>query len=292
MCHEALEKVFDLEPPERTLENLQNLLRTSWSHHRRNNNGSNSSPSQYANLFTTSEEEKAWGESCLALLQNYYQLEDPTQIPRPNPIQREIWVRAKLPCSSPSSETNDNPTVLVRGVVDRLDLVRISRKSREVCLRLVDYKTGKAPDLKYSQSMNEKICEEAFFQLKIYALLLHKQRQSQPWQRGLELRFLRLLYLTSAEGNAQYLDLDLGATREERELLLEGVEQEIVETYHRIQQLVQTQDPLQFVGCDRSFCYCHKCRPRFLPGSVWEPASTTTRTTGSCEEQMDEGVPF
>lgn len=281
MCHAALEQIFDLEPADRTLENLQNLYRKEWSIQKHKT---------YKSLFLKDDEwnvadEREWGLSGLRLLQNYVQLEDPRQITRPNPVQREVWVKANLNVSGRRTDTDasaaasgPDDTFLVRGIVDRLDMMQ-HPGDRQVYLRLVDYKSGKAPQFKYSSSMNAKIAEETFFQLKIYALLL---RESNSDRTGLDLRTLRLLHLTSetndssnngtpSEGPAQFLDYDLGATAEERNAILDDLYVTLADTWTQIRILVETQDPLQFHGCDRSFCWCHKCRPQFLPGTVWEP---------------------
>jgi RecB family exonuclease len=278
MCHEALEKVFDLDPQDRTLEHLQNLLRVSWGDKRLSD--------AYRFLFETDsgdrdiDAERTWGQSALRLLENYYQIEDPRMIDRANPLKREIWLNAHLTVdpthgttatggggASPSK--GSTPTFHVRGIVDRLDMVRLS--PRQVAMRIVDYKTGKAPNLKYSKAANERIMEETFYQLKIYALLLREKGAGAQQPKGMDLRLLRLLFLTSEQGRAQNLDFDLGETQEERDMVLQEVHQDLSNVWTEITELVSQQDPKAFVGCDRSFCYCHKCRDRFVPDSVWEP---------------------
>jgi RecB family exonuclease len=277
MCHEALEKVFDLEPQDRTLLHLQNLLRVSWGDRRLSD--------AYRFLFETDsgdrdiDAERTWGQSALKLLENYYQIEDPKTIDRGNPLKREIWLNAHLTVdptygtsaagggASPSKGTT--PTFHVRGIVDRLDMVRVS--PRQVAMRIVDYKTGKAPNLKYSKPVNDRIMEEAFYQLKIYALLLREKGAGAAQPKGMDLRLLRLLFLTSEQGRAQNLDFDLGETQEQRDMVLQEVHQDLSNVWTEITELVSHQDPKAFVGCDRSFCYCHKCRERFVPDSVWEP---------------------
>jgi hypothetical protein len=278
MCHEALEKVFDLDPQDRTLEHLQNLLRVSWGNCRMKDT--------YRFLFETSsgdrdiDAERIWGQSALQLLENYYQIEDPRRIDRANPLKREIWLNAHLTIDptygtsaagggGASPPPKGTPTFHVRGIVDRLDMVRLS--PRQVAMRIVDYKTGKAPNLKYSKPVNERIMEEAFYQLKIYALLLREKGAGSEQPKGMDLRLLRLLFLTSADGRAQNLDFDLGETQEERDMVLQEVHQDLSNVWTDITQLVSQQDPKAFVGCDRSFCYCHKCRERFVPDSVWQP---------------------
>ncbi|GAX24006.1 hypothetical protein FisN_26Lh074 [Fistulifera solaris] len=250
LCHAALEQIFDLPASDRTLRNLQNLFRQQWAKKR--------SHDDYRHLFHENEQhnvdqEIAWGQYSLSLLEQYYDYENPAHVERPNPLQREVWVRAQIPFQQDES-------FLVRGIVDRFDMVRDSQNN--IVLRLLDYKTGKAPQLKYSPAMNQKIRDAAFEQLKIYALL---------YQGELPLRYLRLLFLTSHEQKAIAMDLDLGATPEERQAQLQPVQQGLVEVYQQIRALVELQDPTAWKGCDRSFCYCHTCRPQFVAGSVWAP---------------------
>lgn len=298
MCHSALEQVFDLTPEQRTLENLQNLFRKEWSQNRLSK--------QYGFLFEIDEEtqtadssvpttprrdleaEGVWGRQGLQLLENYCRVEDPRKVTRPNPMQREIWVKAQLAVDSTTGATgytnanavvananagvtkdSASPSFLVRGIVDRLDLVQAFDKS--VALRVVDYKTGKAPNLKYSAAMNKKIADEAFFQLKIYALLIREKGAASAIDSTMDLRWLRLFYLTSESGEAAFMDMDLGDSQQSRDRLLQEVHAELANVWNKILELVSMQDATQFVGCDRSFCYCHKCRPRFVPGTVWEP---------------------
>jgi hypothetical protein len=294
MCHSALEEVFDLLPEQRTLENLQNLFRKNWSQNRLSKEygalfdtiDDSSSSSDEGVQATTSrdlEAEGAWGRTGLQLLENYCRVEDPRTVTRPNPMQREIWVKANLAVDSTTGATgytNANaedsaasdamsPSFLVRGIVDRLDLVQASDKS--VALRVVDYKTGKAPNLKYSAAMNKKIADEAFFQLKIYALLIREKGAASAIDSTMDLRWLRLFYLTSESGQAAFMDMDLGDTPQSRDRLLQEVHAELSNVWMKIIELVSMQDATKFVGCNRSFCYCHKRRPSFVPGTVWEP---------------------
>ena len=288
-CHTALENVFDLIPEERTLENLHNLFRKAWSEERLSDG--------YRALFEERDNgditarnldaEISWGKSALALLDNYYQLEDPRSVPVPNPLAREIWVSSEL-----MSDRGDK--FLVRGIVDRVDLIN------GPFLRIVDYKTGKCPDFKYSPATNERIAHESFFQLKIYALLLREMMRKQQQQQqqadedsigdiddgnskrrksnglpqnlraGIPVRNLRLLYLTSKDaGPAKYLDCDLGATEEARNAELDQIQGDIGQVWSSITDLVEGNDPRAFVHCDRAFCWCHKVRPRFIPQTVW-----------------------
>lgn len=298
MCHEALEKIFDLEPPERTLEALHNLLRASWSKQRYSDKyrflfeSPSSSISSAASTSANSthvewdrDAEAEWGQSALALLSNYYHAEDPREIKRPNPLKREMWLRSHLTVDptlgvtakqdTPNASRTRSPTdetFYIRGIVDRLDLVKIPG-TKSVAMKIVDYKTGKAPELKYSKPMNDKIVEEAFYQLKVYALLLREKgasfdEEGPVWNN---LRFLELFYLTSESGRAKPWRYDLGETQEQRDEHLQTIHQDLSQVWQDISALVALQDPKAFVGCDRSFCYCHKCRERFVPGTLWEP---------------------
>lgn len=295
MCHEALEKVFDLDPQERSLENLQNLLRVSW--------GKNRLSEKYSFLFENEEgewdlqAEKEWGQSALQLLENYYQLEDPKEIVRPNPLRREVWLHSHLAVdpsqgvtaanhrSDPDDGLSSEGTFYMRGIVDRLDMVRQpsgneqSGKRSGVALKIVDYKTGKAPALKYSKPVNDRILEESFYQLKIYALLLKEKGASDndssgssaPSMNTMDLRYLELMYLNSELGRAKSLFYDLGETPEERNRVLQDIHRDLSQVWKDISDLVALNDPKAFIGCDRSFCHCHKCREQFVPGTLWEP---------------------
>ncbi|KAI2502329.1 hypothetical protein MHU86_12133 [Fragilaria crotonensis] len=106
-----------------------------------------------------------------------------------------------------------------------------------------------------------------FFQLKAYALLLRESNSE--WMK-VDLRTLRLFYLssqhdnasdnvgcTATKGRAQYFDYDLGATAKERHAILYDIYKTVADTWTQIRAFVETQDPLQFRGCNRSFCWCH-----------------------------------
>jgi RecB family exonuclease len=383
MCHAALERIFDIEPQDRSLSVLQNLFRTAWSEQRSSdayrilfeedvlvdqlqsegseNDGDESNGSRLPFMQPVVErrryiqKEKTWGQEGLALLENYWLAEDASSILRPNPVQREVWVKSNLPLvlnadpdsmstsknvgatirpvttnltTSPTNHidgNNDNidstipptsmfldnstqiPSIispiidtgddgstdeanntmsaaatytnfdsanitkfLVRGIVDRLDMVQDPNNKTQISLRLIDYKSGKAPDLKYSPSMNLKIQNEAFDQLLIYALLLREANRKKV--NPMPLRYLRLFYLTSIhDQKAIYWDMDLGATQEERDAILHTVHVSLSNVYRNICQLIDQQNFKAFHGCQRSFCYCHKCRPKFAPDTVWQP---------------------
>eukprot|EP00934_Nitzschia_sp_Nitz4_P006557 Nitzschia sp. Nitz4//scaffold67_size101165//51551//52998//NITZ4_004529-RA/size101165-snap-gene-0.2-mRNA-1//1//CDS//3329556474//6547//frame0 len=307
MCHSALEALFDLEPDQRTLPHLHDLLRVAWAKVRLD--------SPHADLFQLPDgtrnidAEIEWGRSALKLLDNYYNdLEDPQQVTRPNPHKREVWLHTHLAqdptfgVTSPTAQaqryeqanagnhTSSPPTFYMRGIVDRLDLVATTTSTgvNGVALKVIDYKTGKAPSLQYSKPVNDRIMEETFYQLKVYALLLRENaaRRETPLGKAivnpdtirrddtasLDVRYLELFYLAEPATTWRY---DLGETAIERDAVLQEVHQDLSQVHHSILELVDRQDPKAFVGCKRSFCHCHVCRKLFEPGSVWAPSSSS-----------------
>ena len=152
--HTALEKIYDKDPHERTLENLQNIFRAEWNKVRDDD--------EHLNLFKNREEERAWGLDALQLLSNYFKLENPTVI---RPFERERWVRGEI------EDLN------LRGILDRMD------QDDDGNLVILDYKSGKAPAIKYK--------EPRFFALKLYALLIQKELGKMPTE-------LKLIYLKNS----------------------------------------------------------------------------------------------
>jgi RecB family exonuclease len=182
ICHKALEDVFELAPPQRTLENLQNLFRKEWGSLRGDRESNNAAAQQteynaesYDSLFRIENDDEKlssdsspydinaeidWGQYSLQLLKNYYELEDPRNV---TPLMREMWVNAKFP--------TDNESFIVRGKIDRIDMIS---STNGAILRIIDYKTGKKPHFKYSTATNERIADEQFWKMKVYALILWK----------------------------------------------------------------------------------------------------------------------
>ncbi|GMI28694.1 hypothetical protein TrCOL_g12120 [Triparma columacea] len=271
MVHAALEKIFELKRSERTLENLHNLLRLEWSKAKKEN------ATEYAHLFANVGEEREWGLSALKLLDNYYEIENPKTI-ETEPVFRERWVRANF------TELGETSTsFMVRGIVDRLDLVRVAG-SDDIVGAICDYKSGKAPDLKYSPATNERIKEEKFWQLKIYALLLREMNEKKREARiegqlvsdefnstkteteSMQIRVLRLMFLTNQRGKAEVLEYDLGESEEQRNKVLDSVEEELKCVWRDVKGLVEADDPSMWKHCDRKFCSCHSARRVFVRG--------------------------
>jgi putative RecB family exonuclease len=105
-----------------------------------------------------------WLTSAEDLLARWFELEDPNRL---EPSDRELYVETVL----------DDGLVL-RGYVDRVDVAPDGR------VRVVDYKTGRAP--------REAFEAKALFQMKFYALVLWRLRGAVP-------AMLQLVYLGSGE---------------------------------------------------------------------------------------------
>ncbi len=160
-AHLALQRLYGLEADNRTPDRLFDLFRQAWTEVR---------DVEYPDMFSSVEEERAWGIESMELLANYFSVEDPRRIA---PVDCELDLLEEI------------NTVQVRGILDRID------EDEHGDLIVTDYKTGKAPPERYALT--------AFFALKIYALLTRKHFGRAPVQ-------LRLLYLN---GPTMYsLDVD------------------------------------------------------------------------------------
>ncbi|WP_322755135.1 PD-(D/E)XK nuclease family protein [Frankia sp. Cas3] len=156
VVHSVLERLFDHPPPERTPAAAEALLEPAWR-------DLLAREPELGGLFADDTERAAWMDSARVLLAGYFSLEDPARLA---PAARELYVEHVLASG-----------VRLRGYIDRLDE---ARTPDGVALRVVDYKTGRAPGPAFEGS--------ALFQMKFYAYLV--------WRiRGVVPRELRLYYL-------------------------------------------------------------------------------------------------
>jgi putative RecB family exonuclease len=153
LVHSVLERLFDLPAVRRTEQQAAALLPGEWERLRRE------SPEVGA-LFSDEQAEQEWLRSAAGLLAGYFTLEDPRRL---SPVGREEHVEVVL-----------SSGLRLHGIVDRLD------RSPAGDLRVVDYKTGRAP--------SEVFEARALFQMKFYALVLWRTRGVVP-------KSLQLLYL-------------------------------------------------------------------------------------------------
>ncbi len=158
VVHAVLERLFDLPASSRTLEAARGLLAPQWERIR------SESDVDLGLLLDGEDGAAAWLEGAGALLERWFTLEDPTRL---EPKERELYV-----------ETTLDDGLVLRGYVDRLDV------NDDGDMRVVDYKTGRAP--------SEIFEIRALFQMKFYALVLWRLHGRVP-------SVLQLVYLGSGE---------------------------------------------------------------------------------------------
>lgn len=156
VVHAALEALFDLPRDERIVERAVELVGPAW------NRVLADRPDVAAIL--DDEGLDAFLAEARSLVSSYYRLEDPTRF---DAESCEARVEVELPDG-----------VLLRGFVDRIDVAPTGQ------VRVVDYKTGRAPGPMREQT--------ALFQMKFYALVVLRTRGVVPAQ-------LKLLYLADSE---------------------------------------------------------------------------------------------
>ncbi len=157
VVHSVLERLYDLPAVERTVEAAAGLLRPEWERLL-------ADEPEVGGLFADEAELTAWLASARQLLDGYFSLEDPTRL---EPAERERLVEVVLP---------GGPRL--RGIVDRID------RTPSGDMRIVDYKTGRAP--------GELFEAKALFQMRFYALMLRRTTGVVP-------RLLQLMYLGDRE---------------------------------------------------------------------------------------------
>lgn len=158
LVHKVLEDLFDLPAERRTPESAEAMLQPTWE------SLLDLEPA-LAELFADeSADVGSWLLTCRDSLRRYFELEDPRRL---EPAERELYVETVL-----------ESRLLLRGFVDRLDVAPTGQ------VRVVDYKTGRAP--------GEWFEAKALFQMKFYALVLWRVRGRIP-------DLLQLIYLGNGE---------------------------------------------------------------------------------------------
>lgn len=141
LVHSVLERLFDLPPGQRSIEESARLLLPEWDR-------LIAAEPDLSLLFESADELQEWLAEAKALLERYFVLEDPRRL---EPAEREAFVETVL-----------DSGLQLRGIIDRLDVAPTGE------VRVVDYKTGRSP----SESWEAK----ALFQMKFYALILWRTR--------------------------------------------------------------------------------------------------------------------
>ncbi|TDE09512.1 RecB family exonuclease [Jiangella asiatica] len=191
VVHSVLERLFDLPAAERTPDRARTMVRPAWD-------ALLELEPAVADLFADDGDGSAlagWLGSAEDLIQRYFTLEDPQHL---EPAERELYVETRL-----------DSGLRLRGYVDRLD-----RAVHSGDLRVVDYKTGKAPRAGFEQ--------RAMFQMRFYALVLWRLHGRVP-------RLLQLIYLGSGEILRYEPDeADLRATERKVAALWQAIERATV----------------------------------------------------------------
>ncbi|MFD4575859.1 RecB family exonuclease [Streptomyces sp. NPDC058417] len=160
LVHAVLERLFDAPAAERTPPRAKSLVPGQWDRLR-------ASRPEVVELFADDPEGvrlAGWLTEAEQLVERWFTLEDPTRL---EPAERELFVEAEL-----------DSGLRLRGIIDRIDVAPTGE------VRIVDYKTGKAPRPEYA--------EGALFQMKFYALVVWRLKNVIP-------RRLQLVYLGSGD---------------------------------------------------------------------------------------------
>jgi putative RecB family exonuclease len=150
LVHSVLEELLAMPASERTLETAVMRAPHHWQVQK-------DGDELLANAVS---DEKEWLDRVNALLASYFQLEDPQSF-QPTHIEEHL-------------ELPETDQLMLHGYVDRIDIAPTGE------VRIVDYKTGKAPKAGYE--------EKALFQLRFYGLLWYRKFGTVP-------KLLQLLYL-------------------------------------------------------------------------------------------------
>ncbi len=139
LIHLVLEHLFDVPAPERTPERAQSMVQAAFDHQIAHD-------ASVLDLFADDTHRAAWMADVRRVLGQYFQVEDPRRL---EPAGREQRV-----------DVITSAGIRLRGFIDRID------RSPTGELRVVDYKTGKAPQPRF--------IDGALYQMRYYALLLRE----------------------------------------------------------------------------------------------------------------------
>jgi len=194
VVHAVLERLFDAPAGQRTPQAARALLRPEWARMLEKR-------PELSGLFpddADGTELAGWLAEAERLIEGWFRLEDPNRL---EPAERELYVETELESG-----------LRLRGYVDRVDVAPTGE------VRIVDYKTGKAPSRDYEG--------KAMFQMKFYALVL--------WRlRGVVPRRLQLVYLGGGGSVVSY-DPDLADLR--------AVERKLLALWEAIQRALSSGD--------------------------------------------------
>lgn len=243
LVHAVLERLFDAPAAERTPSRARALVPGQWDRLLE-------ARPELAELFASDpagERLARWLTEAERLVERWFSLEDPTRL---EPAERELFLEAEL-----------DSGLRLRGVIDRVDVAPTGE------VRIVDYKTGKAPRPEYAES--------ARFQMTFYALVVRRLKGVLP-------RRLQLVYLGSGEV----------VTYDPVEADLERVERKLLALWEAIERATVTGDwqprRTKLCGwCDhQAVCPEFGGTPPVYPLTVVPP-----RTAGDAREGAEAAVP-
>ncbi|MGF2951089.1 RecB family exonuclease [Mycobacterium sp. THU-M116] len=163
VVHAALEQLYGLPAVRRGPDAARSLVESAWEH-------VVAAEPDLAGQFDPDQRSRLI-EEARDLLSGYYRLEDPT--------------RFDPQCCEERVEVELADGTLLRGFIDRIDVAATGE------VRVVDYKTGKAPPA--ARAAGGFMAEfKAMFQMKFYAVALLRSRGVLPTR-------LRLIYLADGQ---------------------------------------------------------------------------------------------
>src|SRR5947209_12071852 len=239
VVHAALEQLYGLPASMRGPDTATSLVEPAWDRVTAEHDlAGDVDPEQRTELLTEAR----------ALLTGYYRLEDPTRF---DPQSCEERVEVELADGT-----------LLRGFIDRIDVAATGE------LRVVDYKSGKAPP--EARALAEF---KAMFQMKFYAVALLRSRGVLPTR-------LRLIYLS----DGQLLDY----SPDEAELL--RFEKTLMAIWHAIQSAGATGDfrPRPSRLCD--WCAHHSHCPVFGGTPPPYPGWPDALDEGNADTVLQQGA--
>jgi putative RecB family exonuclease len=139
LVHAALERLYDLPAPQRTIDVAVRCLEEAMADLR--------DDPELSELGLSADDEAAFLADAERLVRNDFLIEDPTSV---QPIGLELMLQAEI------------GGVMVRGIIDRLEL------DRDGELVVTDYKTGRAPNERYELGrmggvhLYSLLCEKVF----------------------------------------------------------------------------------------------------------------------------------
>ncbi|MEV6108137.1 PD-(D/E)XK nuclease family protein [Streptomyces sp. NPDC051940] len=214
LVHAVLERLFDDPAADRTVPRARAMVAPAWERLLADR-------PELAELFAEDGQAidlAGWLAEAEALVERWFALEDPALL---EPAERELFVETELESG-----------LRLRGVIDRVDVAPTGE------VRIVDYKTGKAPRPEYAAG--------ALFQMKFYALVV--------WRlRGLVPRRLQLVYLGS--GDVLTYDPDEGDLR--------GVERKLHALWRAIEAATASGDWRPRTGPLCNYCSFQELCPAY-----------------------------